>query len=63
VIGALFTLGEIYMRAERMDEACATLAESRDGYQRLEKEFTLSDFDRETGLERVETLLEDCPAR
>ncbi|MAW80149.1 MAG: hypothetical protein CMI63_07915 [Parvularcula sp.] len=62
VIGALFTLGEIYMRAERMTEACATLAESRGGYQRLEKEFTLSDFDRETGLERVEALMKDCPA-
>ncbi|WP_428410073.1 protein kinase domain-containing protein [Hyphococcus sp.] len=62
VTAALYTLGEIYLVAERTPQACAAFTQSREGYLRLEKDFTLSDFDRETGLERLEELLENCPA-
>ncbi len=60
VASTSFLLGEIHLIAGNKERACALFTQSLSGYQRLETEFTLSDYDKETGMKPLEKYLEDC---
>ncbi|GJL91299.1 serine/threonine protein kinase [Hyphococcus sp.] len=60
VASTTFMLGEMYRLAENTRRACALFAESKANYRRLETDFTLSDYDRETGLNPLEEYLSEC---
>lgn len=60
VANTTFMLGEMYKLAENMERACALFTESKANYRRLETDFTLSDYDRETGLNPLEEYLREC---
>ncbi len=60
VTTATFLLGEIYEIAENGERACALYRDAHAGYLRLDAEFTLSDYDRETGLKLLEEQMTDC---
>ena len=60
VANTTFMLGEMYKLAENMERACALFTESKANYRRLETDFTLSDYDRETGLNPLEEYLSEC---
>lgn len=60
VASTTFMLGEMYRLAENSIRACALFTESQANYRRLETDFTLSDYDRETGLNPLEEYLSEC---
>lgn len=60
VTTASFLLGEVYLLAQKKAQACATFTKSLAGYERLDAAFTLSDYDRETGLGPLQDYLKDC---
>jgi len=60
VASTTFMLGEMYRLAENKIRACTLFMESKANYRRLETDFTLSDYDRETGLNPLEEYLSEC---
>ncbi|WP_375203591.1 serine/threonine protein kinase [Hyphococcus sp.] len=60
VTTATFLLGEIHEIAENMERACALYRDAHAGYTRLDTDFTLSDYDRETGLNLLEEQMAGC---